>query len=426
MGRIGMEKDVGELLDAIVWAHRIVEVDDKTFVFRPLTLEERNMANYVYQQEERKVREKGIMDRKQLTKQSIANHLWKEAYEGDAKLLREKLASLLKERVEEIEKNKRRRTPAPIIKKLTRKIDAATLALRHIEELHTTHIELPSVEYQAESQRGIFFLHCSTLTFPGMDQVWPTFDDLLDEEQTRLVNKLMNLYYGATIAEESDIRMVARSGTWRSKWMGSKKNRGVKTLFDREMYDLTVDQFRLVYWSQVYDSAFESMDSPSDEVVDDDNLFDRWLDDQHQKRKTERKKTAFDKKVSHLTKEGQEVALSVHGFYSDDCTCGVKDEAKKRGNDKRGNIHNPKCPYGVFMYYNTDTMKGKIEDVQSANPQSIRKLLASEQKRLAESGDMMPEQQLRSNDKTRAALGMGTTYKGAGENKGKSGRARPR
>jgi hypothetical protein len=259
-----------------------------------------------------------------------------------------------------------------------------------------------------------------------MKQKWESFDALLNEQDTVLVARLMGLYYGETIAEESDIRRVARSGTWRSKWMGSKKNRGVKTLFDREMYDLTIDQFRLVYWSQVYDSAFESMEPPSDEVLEDDNLFDRWLDDQHQKRKAERKKTEFDKKVKHLTKEGQEVALPVQGFYSDDCTCGVKDEARDRGADKRGHIHDPRCPYGVFMYYDQSAVEQKIEDVQSANPTSIRKLLAGEQKRLAESGDLVPEQQLRSNDKTRAALGMGTTYKGAGDNQGKAGRARPR
>ena len=54
-GRIGMDKeqDVTELLDAIIWGRRIVSVDNRAgerqvFVFRPLTLEERNMGNYLY------------------------------------------------------------------------------------------------------------------------------------------------------------------------------------------------------------------------------------------------------------------------------------------------------------------------------------------------------------------------------------------
>jgi hypothetical protein len=236
----------------------------------------------------------------------------------------------------------------------------------------------------------------------------------------------MHLFYGEAIVDEKQIRQLARSGYWRAKWVGSKKNRGVKTLFDREMYDLTTDQFRLVYWSQIYDSAFESMEPPSDDIVENDKLFDRWLDEQHQKYQQERKKSSFDKKVHHLKKDGQEVGFSVLGEFCEECTCGVKDEAEARGNDKRGHLHSPSCSYGVFVYYNQEKREKRVEEVQSANPESVRKLLGNEQKRLAQVGlGGVEEQQLRG-DKSRSVLGMETNMHGAGEyGKGKQGRARP-
>lgn len=55
------------------------------------------------------------------------------------------------------------------------------------------------------------------------------------------------------------------------------------------------DQRELVRWSQIYDAAFESLDRPSQRVIEDDDLFDSWLLRQHEEidRKT-RKREADD------------------------------------------------------------------------------------------------------------------------------------
>jgi len=46
-----MEEDISKALDAVAWGHRIVDLEETTYVFRPLTLEERNIANYIYEHE---------------------------------------------------------------------------------------------------------------------------------------------------------------------------------------------------------------------------------------------------------------------------------------------------------------------------------------------------------------------------------------
>jgi len=440
LGWCGMDKeqDVTELLDAIIWGRRIIRIsntkgDKVTYVIRPLTLEEKNMGNYIYRS--MLDEESGLLTRDELKKQAIQNGLWKAAYDDDIKSLRSELAIQVKAREHEMNTKMldgkgrpKRQNPTGKLIKLDRMIESITKTVVKLESDYTQFIELPSLEYQAECERGNYFLRCVTLSFPEMDQVWSNMDDLKAETDTRLVANLMRAYYDESIADEAAIRRVARSGFWRCKWMGSKENRGVKTLFDREMYDLTLDQFRLVYWSQVYDSAYESMESPSDAVLEDDKLFDRWLEEQHQKREQGRKKSAFDQKVSAMNKVGDahEVSISVIGEYSEDCTCGVRDQAEAMGYDKRGHIHDPSCSYGVYLYYDKNKKSEKVEDVQSTNPENVRKLLANEQKRLAKIGTDGVEDQALRGDKSRHTLGMETKYFGPGDlSKGKQGRAKP-
>ena len=434
------QQDTTELLDAIIWGRRIVDVFDHedqlvTYVLRPLSLEERNMGNYIHKRALGRAKDAGHLTRDELTKQAIDKDLWKATYEEDLKKLRSELAIQLKLRDEEMRTKMldskgrpKRQSPTAKLKKLNNKIASITKTVRELEATYTQHIELPSVEYRAEQERGDYFLRCATLSFPEMTQVWDTMEELKREEDTILIGRLMREYYNDSLVDEAAIRRIARSGFWRCKWMASKKNRGVKTLFDREMYDLTLDQFRLVYWSQVYDSAFESMEAPSDKVIDNDDLFDKWLEQQHQKREAERKKSEFDKQFAKNDKKANanEVGFNIIGEYCWECHCGVKDEADERGADKRGHMHAPECPYGVFLYYDEETKRKKVEEVQSANPENVRKILASEQKRLAEVGaDGMEEQHLRG-DKTRSVLGLGTSYHSKGEpGKGKQGRASP-
>lgn len=431
-------EDVTELLDAITWGRRIVEVSNcfgelETFVLRPLSLEEKNMGNYIHK---RFKQNSHLLTREQLKRQAIEQEQWKANYDNDLQTLRQELEAALKEKKLEEQTHMfdskgrpKRSSPTTKLKRLNDKVGQIAGTLKQLEEAYTRHIELPSVEYAAECERGSYFLRCVTLTFPEMQQKWPTLEALQLEEDTTLVGNLMRAYYNDSIASEAAIRKIARSGSWRCKWLASKKNRGVKTLFNRDMYDLTLDQFRLVYWSQVYDSAFESMDAPSDTVIEDDKLFDKWLDEQHKKRDQERKKSEFDKKISKLNKgaDANEVSLNVLGEYCKECTCGILEEAEARGVDKRGHIHAATCPYGVFLYYNKDVKSKKVEEVQSANPERVRQLLANEQRRLAKAGvDGVEEQYLRG-DKTRQELGLATKTHAPGEyGKVIKGRAKPR
>lgn len=413
-----MEQDITEVLDAIAWAHRIVPTNEGQYIFRPLTLQDRNISNHIHTEALRVGKLDGLKTKEELKKQALQKGVWKVHFDNDLKVMQEELAAAMQEQErleDQVRVKKARNLPTALIT-LRKRTEFLRQTTEQLEITQSSCIELPSLEYFAEQRRAHFAIAQCTLCYPGMARKWQSYNDLLEESNTSLVHQLINAYYRQTIADEKTIRAAARSVVWRIKWAGSKKNGGVKTLFGRDMYDLTLDQFRLVYWSQIYDSAYEAMEPPTDEQIADDKLFDDWLDVQAEKRKQAKNKAELDKKLSK-TKDGQEVGMTVNGFFSNECTCGIKE----KGREARLARHANSCPNGVFFYYDENNKKKlqEVEQIQSANPEHVRKLLAREQEYVAKKG-VVQEQDLRRDD-TRAVLGMPTKLIGRD---GPRGRAR--
>ena len=89
--------------------------------------------------------------------------------------------------------------------------------------------------------------------------------------------------YGVQVLSEKSSREIARKEPWRSSWT----LRESYELFENKK-QLNVDQRNLIVWSKMYDSVQESMDCPSDDVVDDDDMLDGWFILQKKKRDQEK------------------------------------------------------------------------------------------------------------------------------------------
>lgn len=106
----------------------------------------------------------------------------------------------------------------------------------------------------------------------------------LDPDSVEL-NHLLNKYY-SLILKEDDSREIARSEPWRSTWVLRETN--TFKLFNNTDRELSTDQKNLLVWSRMYDNIQESMDCPSDKVIEDDDALDGWFIEQ--KRKHDREK----------------------------------------------------------------------------------------------------------------------------------------
>jgi hypothetical protein len=94
---------------------------------------------------------------------------------------------------------------------------------------------------------------------------------------------------GNTKLSEATLREIARTDPWRTIWMAKKAENSV---FGIPAVDLTEEQRLLSIWSSVYDNIYEHPESPSEEVIEEDDMLDGWMI--HQKRKREDEKAGKD------------------------------------------------------------------------------------------------------------------------------------
>lgn len=103
-------------------------------------------------------------------------------------------------------------------------------------------------------------------------------------------------YCNDQILSESCIRELCRNEPWRSTW-STKDSLNTKLFMNNDDQDLTINQKNLVIWSQLYDSIQESMDSPPQDVVNDDDLLDGWFIVQNRKRQQEENHRKIEDKL---------------------------------------------------------------------------------------------------------------------------------
>tara|TARA_B100000029_G_scaffold284648_1_gene278472 strand:+ start:7117 stop:8136 length:1020 start_codon:yes stop_codon:yes gene_type:complete len=95
---------------------------------------------------------------------------------------------------------------------------------------------------------------------------------------------LMN-YCHSFALDEKQLRELAKTEPFRTRWSASGE-----TIFKRAGLDLTEPQTGLILWSKLYDGVQENPDCPSDDVLQDDDLFDGWLISERRKRESEKNK----------------------------------------------------------------------------------------------------------------------------------------
>jgi hypothetical protein len=396
--------ELSTLLDHISWGHRIVEIKtldgtEHTFAFRPLKLDERNAAQHVYNDALRRGKLDNIPERNELLLLVNREGLWNSKRDQEIEILRDELVN----REEELSQTKFKSKKT----KLVRRIKKIKNALEELVSIKVRLLDLPSLEYYANQQQAHYILHKSTLTFPALKPKWPNFEDLENEENTEIVFQLITKYHNYDVAEISKIRALARHGLWRIKWSAAKMCGNLAQLFDVGLSDITVDQQMLIYWSQVYDSVYEAYERPPDDVIEDDEQLDKWLEKEAKEREQERRQT-FKSKKSNLglgkanASNANEIMLPNEGFYSDVCTCDAK--------NIRGKPHLRSCTYGVFFYYANARRDEEIKGIHECNPDNIRLVLAKEKNTLQKAKTVVREEHLRHKDSlARNAMGFTTS-----------------
>ena len=93
--------------------------------------------------------------------------------------------------------------------------------------------------------------------------------------------------YNMQMLGETALRELARSDPWKSSWILHDTNT-TKLFSNKEGTELTPDQKNLLIWSKMYDNVQESMECPTEDVIEDDDMLDGWFVLQRKQREKDR------------------------------------------------------------------------------------------------------------------------------------------
>jgi len=357
-------------------------------VLKDLSLDDRNYYLFIRDLEEAKARKEGVPTEGELMEKARAAGYWTKDDDDIQERADEHIAFLEAEFVARAKFKSRQN----IIKLQLEDAHAKKeYVIRKRNELRQR-----SAEYLAHEIASFMMLRRVALR--------PNSELLLPDDYTYLHFKEEYIVFMFFLIQEMmsegaldivDIREMARSTEWRLTWSLSREN--LPALFNRTIGDLNINHKMLIYWSRVYDSAFESTETPDDEVINDDMRFDEWLAN----RDLGRREDHSDSKTAQCQEHGQ----VLDGEYVEKCVCGAKAYNHGKGLGER-RIHADHCLYGTFQRYTQQEKEATARRVYGRNSKNIRKLIDTEQQRVLQKGEI-EEQHLRGK-KTRAMLGMPT------------------
>jgi hypothetical protein len=119
-------------------------------------------------------------------------------------------------------------------------------------------------------------------------------------------NIVIPRYSNESFIDEDIIRDIVQNDPWRTMWSLRKNTKKYPFFYPKR--EITQNQRMLIAWSQTYDNVYESLDTPTEEVINDNFLLDGWFIFQSRKRKQEKSKNYVESSIKNeKIKNSQEV-----------------------------------------------------------------------------------------------------------------------
>lgn len=355
--------------------------NDIIIVFRPPSVEDKNCSHFIYDNEFQKAVAYNIPTEKKLIEIAKANGMWSE-YEDSYINKYDEIMEYAKKQLSE--------SISVVGKKNIEKQIKQSEEIREKIQKKYQDIVSKSAEAIAREATVVYLISKTTYYFNTNKLLFDNINNTTDE--FLLWNVVKAFLDTNKILDATLIRRVARSSPWRVRWNVGKEN--VATIFGSEVQNLSETQLHLVYWSQIYDSVYQSMECPPDEVIEDNNKLDVWIKEQSEKRNTEKINRDLDKKSASK------------GFYD------KNGKFHSYGTSVEDHHENFEVVQGYFdrngywRDYTPEEKKARIKQIYSRNSTVARTILAKEQNTI-ESRGTVTDGKLR-NERTYMLLGRQT------------------
>lgn len=215
----------------------------------------------------------GLMTEDDMSSWMKEQHLWTSFHENKLEEIKKKVENL------KIDIYEARQDP-----KLAKRIRSA---IRDTEHIFSTEVLQKNCNYQntcegfASTEKTSWLIQ--NLTFKNNQPY--DFSDIS-------LQTVVEQWY-LSFASDSQCRELARNEPWKSLWIIREKSQ-LQLFANAGITELNHNQKNLIVWSQMYDNIQESLDCPSKEVIEDDDMLDGWFIVQNRKREKEKLEKDFE------------------------------------------------------------------------------------------------------------------------------------
>lgn len=271
-------------------------------LIRNPTAHERRVANSYYKDSFERAKKEGMRTREQIEKEFISYY---KLYTEEDKLTEAHLRDQVK-----VQQKLFKAARSPHYKDLYKsRIENAEQEYYEFVYKKLKY-EMHTAEVHADSKRMNYYVFCCILDFYTLDPIWNSYSDFESEKDAIFIRNLReevrNFFYGISV---DVLRALSRTQQWRAIWNVSVKTgaplfgipmHGGQNLFSGPVSTWSYSQIQLCSWSIFYDNVLQSAEPPPQFVVDNDELLDKYVDQQVKKQEMERAKntgtgkSAFD------------------------------------------------------------------------------------------------------------------------------------
>lgn len=278
-------------LSEILFGSKIIEINEDTTIYvNPLTIEQNFYAQRVFKRAYDEALFSGVLVRKEMLQILEEQEIWTEKEEDLLKKGTKEIEDLKLSIYENFLRPSKRESLREELRDSERK-QTALLEKKHSND----HLDCQGIATYARLNWVIE----NTTTYK--DGTRYSFEEL---DITGVLKRV-----GNDRIEHSDYREMARSEPWRTLWVNSNQN--VEKVFQKTVFELTTEQGNLVSWTRLYDNVAEAHESPSNDVVEDDDALDGWLISQRRQQEKEKSKAKLEN-IESQHQNASEVFVMTH------------------------------------------------------------------------------------------------------------------
>lgn len=225
----------------------------------------------------------GLMTEEEMSSWMKEQYIWTSFHENRLEDIKKKIENF------KVEIYEARQDP-----KLAKRI---RLSIRESEDILSAELMQKNYNYQntcegfASTEKTAWLIE--NLTFKN--------NELYDFSDISLQTVIEQWYM--SFLSDNKCRDLARNEPWKSLWIIREKSE-LQLFANAGITELNHNQKNLIVWSQMYDNIQESLDCPSKEVIEDDDMLDGWFIIQNRKREKEKLEKDFENSTKNAKIKG--------------------------------------------------------------------------------------------------------------------------